>query len=416
MILLKSGMIAICGDNSQSQLTLEGGDPFMSFSVIPKLMEICQIQCSTFLTAQNFDRELFIFGAVPFLETYLTETTNGFWKLDGYNLILDYSVGDNFIIINDVKAGVFTCGKNDKGQLGRSNDMGTGFDVVTQLIQVKIKSICCGHDFVLCELGVKPLHPRDELLIQRLEEMERSVGNEELPGMQGANILTNLEATPDQKAEINSDFRNSANMGMNNGFEINAKKTTITKGNSEGHSQEDNSQNQGENLKLDLNKINEQDSHLENIESEARNLALKKEKEEEKEKRKLLRLRKIFKKTENELNFSLTELIEEFTRVKNSAILAEEKLIKLGVKRLNQMKVQIEENEERVENERIRIQTVFGEVKQEWEEEFEEEEDEEFEEDEFLDEVDDDGPIDNYQDDVFSKRLVTRKKRVVRRH
>ena len=227
MILLKSGMIGICGDNSQSQLTLEGGDPFLSFSVIPKLMEICRIQCSTFLTAQNFDRELFIFGAVPFLETYLTETTNGFWKLDGYNLILDYSVGDNFIIINDVKAGVFTCGKNDKGQLGRSNDMGTGFDVVTQLIQVKIKSICCGHDFVLCELGVKPLHPRDELLIQRLEEMERSIGNEDMPGMQGGNILANLEATPDQKAEINSDFRNSTNMGANNGFEINQKKTTV---------------------------------------------------------------------------------------------------------------------------------------------------------------------------------------------
>lgn len=185
MILLKSGMVAVCGDNSQSQITLEGGEPYFKFSILPQLFEICRIQCSTYLTAQNFNRELFIFGAVPFLETYLTETEHGFWKLDGYSLILDYSVGHDFIIINDVKAGVFTCGKNDKGQLGRSNDMGTGFDVVTQLIQVKIKSICCGHDFVLCELGVKPLHPRDELLIQKLDEFEGSIGNEDMPGMQG---------------------------------------------------------------------------------------------------------------------------------------------------------------------------------------------------------------------------------------
>jgi len=188
MLLLKSGMVAICGDNTQSQLTLEGGDPYLTFQIVPRLFEICRIQCSTFLTAQNYDRDLFIFGAVPFLETYLTETEYGFWKLDGYNLILDYSVGHNFIIINDVKAGVFTCGKNDKGQLGRSNDMGTGFDVVTQLIQVKIKSICCGHDFVLCELGVKPLHPRDELLIQKLDEMERSIGNEDFPQMPGNSL------------------------------------------------------------------------------------------------------------------------------------------------------------------------------------------------------------------------------------
>lgn len=185
MILLKSGMVGICGDNSQSQMTVEGGNPVLIFQIIPKLTRICRIQCSTFLTAQNYDRDLFIFGAVPFLEMYLTEAEFGFWKLNGYNLILDYAVGDDFIIINDVKAGVFTCGKNDKGQLGRSNDMGTGFDVVTQLIQVKIKSIRCGHDFVLCELGVKPLHPRDELLIQKLEEMERSVGNEDFPMVPG---------------------------------------------------------------------------------------------------------------------------------------------------------------------------------------------------------------------------------------
>lgn len=199
MILLKSGMVAICGDNSQSQLTLEGGDAYLKFDIIPNLFEICRIECSTFLTAQNYNRDLFIFGAVPFLETYLTETEHRFWKLDGYNLILDYAVGNDFIIINDVKAGVFTCGKNDKGQLGRSNDMGTGFDVVTQLIQVKIKSIRCGHDFVLCELGVKPLHPRDELLIQKLEEMERSVGNEDFPNMPGG--LTRPQQHPEQPGD-----------------------------------------------------------------------------------------------------------------------------------------------------------------------------------------------------------------------
>ena len=170
-------------------------------------------------------------------------------------------------------------------------------------------------------------------------------------------------------------------------------------------------------MKLDLNKIKEQDSHLENVESEARNLALKQKQEDEKQRRKLLHLRKIFKKTEKELNFSLTELIEEFRRVKNSAIIAEEKLIKLGVKRLKQMKVQISENEERVQHEKIRIERVFGEIQEgEWAEEEEFEEEEEFdEEDEYLDEVDDDRGVDDFQDDVFSKRLVTRKKRVVRR-
>jgi len=141
--------------------------------------------------------------------------------------------------------------------------------------------------------------------------------------------------------------------------------------------------------------------------------------EEKQNKKKLAKLRNIFLKTEKELNFSLTELIEEFRRVKNSAMIAEEKLIKIGVKRLNQMKMQIEENEERVEQERIRIERVFGEA-EEMEMEIDDEEDEEwdsqeeFEEDEegeYLDEIDDDEEMEEFQDDAFNKRLVTRKKR-----
>lgn len=181
MILLKSGMIAICGDNSLGQINIQKGQYLSEFNIIPNLFEVRKIKCTTFITAQNFDRELFIFGSVPFLDQFLVETGNDLWKISGYNLILNYAIGKDFIIINDVKAGVFTCGKNDKGQLGRSKDLGHAFSVVTQLIQVKIKSIKCGYDFVLCELGVKPLHPRDELLIQRMEEVERGIGNEDFP-------------------------------------------------------------------------------------------------------------------------------------------------------------------------------------------------------------------------------------------
>jgi hypothetical protein len=143
---------------------------------------------------------------------------------------------------------------------------------------------------------------------------------------------------------------------------------------------------------------------------------------EEKQKRKLAKLRKIFLKSEKELNFSLTELIEEFRRLKNSALIAEEKLIKIGVKRLTQMKSQIIENEERVEIERKRIERVFGspgememeeEEEGEWDEQMEDDEDREGDEGDFMDEVDDD--IDDFENDVFTKKLVTRKRKVVRR-
>ena len=134
----------------------------------------------------------------------------------------------------------------------------------------------------------------------------------------------------------------------------------------------------------------------------------------------MAKLRNIFLKTEKELNFSLTELIEEYRRVKKSAMSTEEKLIKIGVKRLNQMRVQIEENEIRVEKERIQIEAVFGgmanlELNEEEEEEEEEwdSQEENMEDVEYMDEMDDDD-VDEFQDDVFQKRLVTRKKKIRR--
>ena len=119
-------------------------------------------------------------------------------------------------------------------------------------------------------------------------------------------------------------------------------------------------------------------------------------------------------KSEKELNFSLTELIEEFRRLKNSALIAEEKLIKIGVKRLTQMKSQIEENEERVEAERNRIERVFG-SPEEMEEEEEEWEEDAQDEGEFMDEMDEDDDLTGLDNAMFSKKLVTRKKRVIRR-
>ena len=93
------------------------------------------------------------------------------------------------------------------------------------------------------------------------------------------------------------------------------------------------------------------------------------------------------------------------------------------------MKLQIEENEERVIQERIKIERVFGQeeiIEGEWEsdeEEGEEEEDEEDDEEDdedhedegFMDEIDDDGELEDFQDEIFSKKMITRKKRVIRR-
>lgn len=181
MLLLKSGLIAVCGDNSRSQITFSGGESIHKFRVCKGLRDIRKIRCSSFLTAQNYSRELFFLGAVPFLDRYIIETDEDVWKLTGYNLVFNYNIGKDFIIINDIKAGVFTCGRNGKGQLGRSSTQNDGFDVVTQLMQVKIKSILCGYDYVLCELGVKPLHPRDEMLINEMENQSQILGNEEFP-------------------------------------------------------------------------------------------------------------------------------------------------------------------------------------------------------------------------------------------
>lgn len=124
----------------------------------------------------------------------------------------------------------------------------------------------------------------------------------------------------------------------------------------------------------------------------------------------------MFLKTEKELNFSLTELIEEFRRVKNSVVIAEEKLIKIGVKRLIQIKAQIEENEERLQMEQVKIERVFG-TAEEMEEEIEQQEGDwasESDEEDYHDEVDNDDGLEQFQNQAFSKKLVTRKKKVVR--
>lgn len=138
--------------------------------------------------------------------------------------------------------------------------------------------------------------------------------------------------------------------------------------------------------------------------------------EERKNQRKLTKLRNMFLKTEKELNFSLTELIEEFRRVKNSVGIAEEKLIKIGVKRLNQIKMQIEENEERLEMERIKIERVFGNA-EEIEEMREEQQEEQIwdsaSEEDYHDEVDNDDELEQFQNQAFSKKLVTRKRKKV---
>lgn len=181
MLLLKSGIVFVCGDNSNRQINLDPSDPYYNFTIIPQLFDIRKIKCSSFLSAQNYDRELFIFGNTYFLSPFLVETGNGLWKIQNFNLILDYSIGNNFIILNDIKAGIFSCGVNHKGQLGRNKENENEFGVVTQLIDVKIKDIKCGYDFVVCEMGVKPLHPRDEMLLANLEMGQQTIGNEEFP-------------------------------------------------------------------------------------------------------------------------------------------------------------------------------------------------------------------------------------------
>ena len=181
MILLKSGLVFVCGDNSKAQIHLQPSDPIYSFAIIPQLYEVRKVKCSSFLTAQNYDRELFVFGNNYFLSPFLAEMGNGLWKIQNFNLILDYSIGNEFIILNDIKAGIFSCGSNNKGQLGRNKESENDFGVVTQLIDVRIKNIKCGYDFVVCEMGVKPLHPRDEMLLQSLENNKDIIGNEEFP-------------------------------------------------------------------------------------------------------------------------------------------------------------------------------------------------------------------------------------------
>lgn len=183
MLLLESGLVAVAGDNSKSQISFSPGPPHHKFTLIKGLRDIRKVMCTSFLAAGNYSRELFFLGAVPFLDRYIIETEQDIWKLTGYNLIFNWSLGNDYVIINDIKAGVFTCGRNDKGQLGRNSTQNDGFDVVKQLMQVKIKTIRCGYDYVLCELGVKPLHPRDEMLINEMENGSSNgvLGDEEFP-------------------------------------------------------------------------------------------------------------------------------------------------------------------------------------------------------------------------------------------
>ena len=210
MILLKSGMVAVCGDNSKGQISFYSADSSDEFKIIPNLYRIQRIECSTFLTALNLNRDLFIFGKVPFLDNCIQQVDQ-FWVLNGFSLIIDYAIGADFIIINDIRAGIFSCGKNNKGQLAREKDFEAKFNVVNQLVQVKIKSIKCGHDFVLCEMGVMPIHPRDEILIQNLyqDENENVTGNENFP--EEVTMLNELGDDNHQNGNNESHNRNLSN-------------------------------------------------------------------------------------------------------------------------------------------------------------------------------------------------------------
>lgn len=127
------------------------------FEIIYDLVNIEKVYCSDFFMVLTRDFNCYVWGGVE----------NSFCPFSKPTLLAEFqqrvlyaSIGEGFIVLVDTDLLVYSCGKNNYGQLGYGDTVQENvFGCIEKICQNPLKDIQCGRDFVLGLGGILTINP-----------------------------------------------------------------------------------------------------------------------------------------------------------------------------------------------------------------------------------------------------------------
>ena len=127
------------------------------FEPINELANIEKVYCSDFFMVLTRDFNCYVWGG---LENSFCPFPKPTLLAEFQQRVLYASIGEGFIVLVDTDLLVYSCGKNNYGQLGYGDTVQENvFGCIEKICQNPLKQIQCGRDFVLGLGGILTVNP-----------------------------------------------------------------------------------------------------------------------------------------------------------------------------------------------------------------------------------------------------------------